>query len=95
MRRCRKGNDRRAGGHHVHHRAERPLSIGRLVREAHGTYTGQIAGMPPGAGQSVTFRGASILELESGQIRVEREYYDAASLLAQLGALPGPGTPAP
>ena len=62
---------------------------------ATGTYTGQIAGMPPGDGQTVTFRGASILEVAGSQIRVEREYYDAASLLAQLGALPGPGTPAP
>jgi steroid delta-isomerase-like uncharacterized protein len=62
---------------------------------ATGTYTGQIEGMPPGAGQTVTFRGVSILELAGGKIRVEREYYDAASLLAQLGALPAPGTPTP
>jgi steroid delta-isomerase-like uncharacterized protein len=62
---------------------------------ATGTYTGQIPGMPPGAGQTVTFRGASILELQGDKVRVEREYYDAASLLAQLGALPAPGTPTP
>jgi steroid delta-isomerase-like uncharacterized protein len=62
---------------------------------ATGTYSGQIPGMPPGTGQTVTFRGASILELEGGKIRVEREYYDAASLLAQLGTLPAPGTPTP
>src|SRR5687767_4748951 len=62
---------------------------------ATGTYAGQIAGMPPGAGQIVTFRGASILELEGDKIRAEREYYDAASLLTQLGALPAPGTPTP
>lgn len=60
---------------------------------ATGTYSGQIPGMPPGAGQTVTFRGASILELEGGKVRVEREYYDAASLLVQLGTLPVPGTP--
>jgi steroid delta-isomerase-like uncharacterized protein len=60
---------------------------------ASGTYTGQIPGMPPGEGQIVTFRGANILELEGDKVRVEREYYDAASLLAQLGALPAPGTP--
>jgi steroid delta-isomerase-like uncharacterized protein len=62
---------------------------------ATGTYSGQIPGMPPGEGQTVTFRGASILELEGNKVRVEREYYDAASLLAQLGALPAPGTPTP
>ena len=62
---------------------------------ATGPYSGQIPGMPPGEGQTVTFRGASILELEGGKVRAEREYYDAASLLAQLGALPAPGTPTP
>jgi predicted ester cyclase len=60
-----------------------------------GTYTGQIPGTPPGAGQTVTFRSASILELEGNKVRTEREYYDAASLLAQLEALPAPGTPMP
>jgi steroid delta-isomerase-like uncharacterized protein len=60
---------------------------------ATGTYTGQIPGMPPGEGQTVTFRGANILELEGDKVRIEREYYDAASLLAQLGSLPAPGTP--
>lgn len=62
---------------------------------ATGTYTGQIPGMPPGAGQTVTFRGANILELKGGKVRAEHEYYDGATLLAQLGALPAPGTPTP
>ena len=62
-----------------------------------GTYTGQIPGLPPGAGQSITVRGAGILELEGDKIRVDREYWDAYAFLVAAGALPAPeadGTPA-
>ena len=60
-----------------------------------GTYSGQMPGLPPGAGQTVTVRGASILELEGDKIRPEIAYYDAHSFLVQVGALPAPGTPTP
>lgn len=54
-----------------------------------GSYTGQFGGLPAGTGQPVELRGATILELAGGQIRRDSEYWDAATLLAQVGALPG------
>jgi steroid delta-isomerase-like uncharacterized protein len=60
-----------------------------------GSYTGQFGELPPGTGQPVEFRGATFLELADGQIRRDSEYWDAATLLAQVGALPGAGTPTP
>lgn len=65
-----------------------------------GRYTGQLPGFPPGTGQPVTFRGASILDLSGGSIARETQYFDIYGLLVQLGILPNPadasaGTPAP
>jgi steroid delta-isomerase-like uncharacterized protein len=62
---------------------------------ATGTYSGQFPDLPPGAGQTVTFRGASIVELEGDKIAADREYWDAYAFLVQVGALPAPGTPTP
>jgi steroid delta-isomerase-like uncharacterized protein len=55
-----------------------------------GRYTGQFGDLPPGTGQAVEVPGASVLILEDGQIAEQREYWDVATLLAQVGALPGP-----
>ena len=65
-----------------------------------GRYTGQLPGFPPGTGQPITFRGASILELAGGAIARETQYFDVYGLLVQLGIVPNPsessaGTPAP
>jgi steroid delta-isomerase-like uncharacterized protein len=62
-----------------------------------GSYTGRFGGLPPGMGQPVEFRGATILELADGQIRRASEYWDAATLLSQVGVLAGtePQTPSP
>jgi steroid delta-isomerase-like uncharacterized protein len=57
---------------------------------ATATYTGQMAGLPPGSGQPFTLRGASILELEGDRIRADREYWDAYGFLIAVGALPAP-----
>jgi steroid delta-isomerase-like uncharacterized protein len=54
-----------------------------------GRYTGQFGNLPPGTGQMVEVPGASVLILEEGQIAEQREYWDVATLLAQVGALPG------
>jgi steroid delta-isomerase-like uncharacterized protein len=54
-----------------------------------GTYRGRFGTLPPGTGQPITIRGASILEFDGDKIRSDREYWDAATLLAQVGALPG------
>ena len=55
-----------------------------------GTYSGQFPGLPAGTGQSVTIRGSSILELEGGKIREDREYWDAYAFLIAVGALSAP-----
>jgi steroid delta-isomerase-like uncharacterized protein len=63
--------------------------------EFSGNYTGQLAGMPAGAGQMVSFRGASILHVGNEGVERHTQYVDAYSLLVQIGALPAPeGTPA-
>jgi len=62
-----------------------------------GTYRGQFPGFPPGAGQPIAIRGASVLELEGDKIRADREYWDASALLVAIGVLVpagAPGTPA-
>ena len=58
------------------------------------TYAGQFGELPPGTGQSIELHGSSILELDADRIRRASEYWDAATLLAQVGVLPGAATPA-
>ena len=58
-------------------------------------YTGQFAGLPAGTGQRVTVRGATIFELEDGEIRRSSDYYDNTSLLAAVGLLPTPRAETP
>ena len=61
-----------------------------------GTYTGQFPGLPPGQGQSYTFRGSHVLDLVGGKIAGVRAYYDLAGLLTQLGLAGAPSaTPSP
>jgi steroid delta-isomerase-like uncharacterized protein len=61
-----------------------------------GRYTGQLPGFPPGTGQPITFRGASILALRDGMIARETQFFDVYGLLIQLGIVPHPAsTPAP
>jgi SnoaL-like polyketide cyclase len=51
-----------------------------------GTNTGSI-GPPPGTGDPLTFRGVTIGELsEAGLVISQRDYWDLAGLLGQLGA---------
>jgi steroid delta-isomerase-like uncharacterized protein len=59
------------------------------------TYRGQFPGFPPGAGQNIAIRGASVLELEGDKIRADREYWDASAFLVAIGALMPPGAPGP
>lgn len=55
-----------------------------------GTYTSQFPGLPAGTGQHFSLRGASVLQLENGKVRGDREYWDAYAFLIALGALPAP-----
>lgn len=57
-----------------------------------GTYTGTYPGLPPGSGQAVELRGALIFDLANGKVVREAEYYDSATLAAQVSQAPA-GTP--
>lgn len=60
-----------------------------------GTYTGQLPGMPAGQGQRVQFRGASLLQFTPAGITAHQQYFDAYTILVQLGALPAPSGTSP
>jgi steroid delta-isomerase-like uncharacterized protein len=47
-----------------------------------GQYTGQLPGLPPGEGRSVSVRGANIMTLHDGAIVEEHIYTDLAGCLA-------------
>jgi len=53
-----------------------------------GTQTGALPGIPA-TGKSFSIRGASIIELHEGKITRNADYWDLASLLRQLGLMPG------
>jgi steroid delta-isomerase-like uncharacterized protein len=64
-----------------------------------GTHAGQFGALPPGTGQQVDVRVATVLELaDDGLIQHDSEYWDFATVLAQLGVMPqaeAVATPAP
>lgn len=54
-----------------------------------GTYTGQFGPLPPGSGQPVEVRVATVLDLtDDGLIQRDSEYWDFATVLTRLGAMP-------
>lgn len=55
-----------------------------------GTHTGDLRGIPA-TGRQFNVRGASIVRMQDGRIREQRDYSDRMSLLIQLGVLPDPG----
>ena len=69
------------------------LAEGDLVAyrwTAHGTYRGQLPGLPPPAGQPVALEGQAVHRIVGGQVAETWSVFDLASLLVQLGALPAP-----
>jgi steroid delta-isomerase-like uncharacterized protein len=52
-----------------------------------GTQTGNISGVP-GTGRSFSVPLVSVIDLKSGKIQRETDYYDGASLFRQLGVQP-------
>jgi steroid delta-isomerase-like uncharacterized protein len=52
-----------------------------------GTHRGDLPGLPA-TGKPFTLRGASILELSSGQLARCTDYWDMVSFLKQIGAMP-------
>jgi steroid delta-isomerase-like uncharacterized protein len=57
-----------------------------------GTDSGGVAGEP--SGKRFEVRGATIFELQDGKASRNTDYYNASTVLAQLGRLPTTGTPA-
>ena len=59
-----------------------------------GTHKGDFPEMPATGKRFSSVRGATILELEDGKIRRESDYWDAATLMKQIGLpLPRPASP--
>jgi steroid delta-isomerase-like uncharacterized protein len=52
-----------------------------------GTHKGDLPGIPA-TGRSFSVRGACITELKGGKIKRNTDYYDMASFLKQIGAMP-------
>lgn len=57
---------------------------------ATGTHLGELQGIAP-TGRTVTARVCNVIEVKDGKIWREREYYDALSLMQQLGVIPAGG----
>jgi steroid delta-isomerase-like uncharacterized protein len=53
-----------------------------------GTHKGDFPGIPATGKRFSSVRGSTILELEAGKIRRESDYWDAATLMKQVGLLP-------
>jgi predicted ester cyclase len=53
-----------------------------------GTHNGDFPGIPATGKHFSSARGTSILELEAGKIHREADYWDAATLMRQVGLLP-------
>ena len=52
-----------------------------------GTHKGDLPGIPATGKRFSLVRGSTVLELEAGKIRRESDYWDAATLMRQVGAL--------
>jgi len=53
-----------------------------------GTHTGDFPSLPA-TGRSFSIKGVSITQVQDGKIVSQRDYYDRASFLEQLGVLSG------
>ena len=53
-----------------------------------GTHKGDLPGIPATGKRFSSVRGSTILELETGKIRRESDYWDAATFMKQVGVLP-------
>jgi len=53
-----------------------------------GTHHGNLPGMPATGKRFSAVRGTTIVELQGGKIRRSSDYWDAATLMRQVGLLP-------
>jgi steroid delta-isomerase-like uncharacterized protein len=61
---------------------------------ARGTHTGPLMGIPA-SGRPIEVSVLSLMRVVGGQVVEEWERFDTAHLLAQIGALPAPGSAPP
>lgn len=66
---------------------------GGFVGETWAVVEWTFSGVHPATGREVTFRGASVLELNDGLVKNERDYYDLPEMLAQIDAAAATPTP--
>jgi steroid delta-isomerase-like uncharacterized protein len=52
-----------------------------------GTHNGDLAGIPP-TGRRVEIPIVTVLEMRDGKVHTEREYFDNAYMMQQLGVVP-------
>ncbi len=56
-----------------------------------GTHRGELAGIAP-TGRRVEIPIITVLEIRDGKVHTEREYFDNAYMMQQLGLMPAPAT---
>ena len=77
--------DQRNAVHALHHADDATVVEFDLM----GTHRGPFLGVPP-TGRAFTCRMAAVFVFEGDRIVCERVYFDAATILRQLGILPDP-----
>jgi len=56
---------------------------------ARGTHKGDLMGIAP-TGKSIDIRVCNVMDIRDGKIHKEREYFDALTMMAQLGVVKDP-----
>lgn len=70
----------------VHHADDAVIGEGRIS----GTHDGPFAGVPA-TGRPVDYPAVAIFEFDDDRLLCEKVYFDAATILTQIGVLPEPG----
>ncbi len=58
---------------------------------ARGTHQGDLMGIAP-TGRRMEMPVCSVMEMRDGKVHTEREYFDMAHMMQQLGVMPAPAT---
>ena len=75
----------------IHFEVTDQIASGDLVASAWvgtGTHEGDLSGIPP-TGRRVEIHGCNITRVRNGKIVQSRIYWDSATLMRQLGVMPG------
>jgi len=58
---------------------------------ANGTHQGELMGIAP-TGRKISVPVCNVMEMRDGKVYAEREYFDAALMMQQLGVIPAAAT---